>query len=370
MERGDAPSALAFVGTRGYVSPSNASDGEASREIHAFGLDPETGELSRRAVVDAGENPSFLAVHPDEARLYAVSQADEGTVTGFEFDPETGELSRLNRRRTGDARPCHVSVDPTGRYALATHYVGGSVSVLPIAESGRLSNPSHAVEREGRGPDPDRQTRSRPHAAVFGPDDRFVYVPDLGADRVWVYELDRDEGRLVPAGPGSVRLHAGAGPRHLAFHPDGRFAYAVNELDSTLTAFERDPRTGDLSAVRTVSTLPTSFEGENRPADVHVHPSGRWVYGSNRGHDSVAVFAVDSESGAPEPAGHASTGGEWPRNFALDPTGEYLFAENQATDGIVPFRVDDAAGGLSVAGPAVAVRRPSCMALVPVGTAR
>lgn len=341
---------LAFVGT--------FTDGDA---VYTYRVDADTGATERLAASDAGESPSYLALHPGGTHLYAVNHVEDGTVVALEIDRETGALSRLNRRSTGGgASPCYCSVDATGSYVLIAHYRGGRVSMVPIEADGRVGDPTAVVDHHGSGPDPDRQTGPHPHSIVPGPDNRYVYVPDLGADRIVVYELDLDEGTLRPADPPAVTLHGGAGPRHLEFHPDGRFAYVINELDSTLTALERDPETGALTAIDTASTLPPEFEGENLGADVHVHPSGRWVYGSNRGHDSVAIFAIEDD-GRPRPVAHEPTRGAKPRVFALDPPGAHLFAANQDDDELVVFRIDGETGEPTATGHVAEVPRPTCV---------
>lgn len=343
---------LAYVGT--YTRDN--SDG-----IYGYWVDRSTGEFDPLGSAPAGEDPSFLALHPNGTFLYAVNEADHGTVTAFEIDRVTGDLRRLNQVAIGGEVPCHCSIDATGQYLLAAHYGGGSISALPIEDDGRVDDVTQVIEHEGNSVHPRRQTQPRPHSIVFGPEERFVYVPDLGADRVVVYEFDPDDGPLKPSD--TVALHERAGPRHLDFHPDGTYAYLINELDSTLTAFERDPETGALSEIATVSTLPESYEGTNFTADVHVHPSGQWVYGSNRGHDSIAVFAIEKTTGRPELIAHESTRGETPRNFALDPAGNLLFAENQDTDDVYAYRIQND-GKLDVLGHVADVPRPVCLVLL------
>ncbi|MFB6173236.1 MAG: lactonase family protein [Halobacteriales archaeon] len=345
------PDALpAFVGT--YTEDESDSEG-----IYGYHADPASGDLDPASVTDAGENPSFLAFGPDGEYLYAVNQVMEGGLVAFEVTP-AGDLDRLNRQPTEDQRPCHVALDATGTVALVAHYTGGSVAALPVEADGRLAPASDVIEHEHASGVTDRQTEPHPHSINPGPENRFAYVPDLGADRVYVYGLD-PAGTLDPADPPFFETHAGAGPRHMDFHPNGRWAYVINELDSTLTAVERDPETGALSEIGTVGTLPPEFEGENTTAEVQVHPSGEYVYGSNRGHDSIAVFAIDDE-GRPERIQVESTRGEWPRNFALDPEGRYLYAENRDTNDVVAFAVGDD-GRLSATGHAVDVPEPVCL---------
>lgn len=347
---------LAFV-----ASPSESDE----NGIYSYRVDATTGELARVAATPAGENPSFLTVHPSREYLYAVDGVDDGTALAFSIDRETGTLTELNRESSGDAGPCYCSVDTAGRYLLIAHYSGGSVSMVPIGANGRLGEPTDVIVHEESNAGPDQQTQPRPHSIVPGPENRFAYVPDLGTDRVVVYEIDGENGKLQPVVSHHVGLHEGAGPRHFDIHPDDRFAYLLNERDSTLTAFERDADAGTLVEIETVSTLPTGFDGYNATADVHVHSSGQWLYASNRGQDSIAVFEIDGESGCPRLVDHQSTRGEWPRNFALDPAGNFLFAENKDTNDIVVFRIDEETGQLAYAGETRDVPQPMCMAFLP-----
>lgn len=344
---------FAFVGTYTW---------DDSEGIYVFEVDGSTGEFTPISTAPAGENPSFLAVHPSGDYLYSVNEVDDGTVTAFRIDRGTGELHRLNRASTGDAGPCHCSIDATGTYVLVANYAGGSVSALPIREDGRIGDATQIVEHTGSSVHPERQTQAHAHSIVSGPENEFAYVPDLGTDRIVIYEFDPEDGplRLIEDGP--VRLHDGAGPRHFAFHPTASFAYVINELDSTLTAFRRDPDSGTLSEITTVSTLPAWFDGDNWTADLHVHPSGQWLFGSNRGHDSIAIFAIDRTTGRPTLVGHESTRGETPRNFALDPTGERLFVENQDTNDVYAYRFED--GTLDLLGHVADVPRPVCLRLI------
>jgi 6-phosphogluconolactonase len=340
--------------------------GTYTDRMYTCSLTAATGTLERLTATDAGQNPSFLAVHPDKEHLYAVNSVDEGRVTALSLDRDSGALTVLNRVATGGREnPCYCSVDQSGQYLLVALYTGGVVVVVPIEDDGRLGQPSQIVEHEGSGPNEDRQARPHPHSIRPGPQNRFVYVPDLGADRVFVYELDTDAGRLEPAPIPSTELPPGSGPRHLDFHPTSNVVYLVNELNSTLTALERDSDTGALTVVETVPTLPEDFDGENTAADVHVHDSGQWVYASNRGHDSIAVFEVGDDETSLTPVQHVSTGGSRPRNFALTPSGTHLLAANAGTDDIVTFALDDADGTLTPTGSRLNVPTPTCLQFVP-----
>jgi 6-phosphogluconolactonase len=341
---------LALVGTY--------TDGD-SDGIYTVAVD-EDGAVEQQSATAAGENPSFLAVHPSGEYCYAVNEIDDGAVTALSIDQSTGELTRLNQITTGGgADPCHCTVDETGQYLLVAHYTGGSVAMCPIADDGAIEEPSDLVQHTGSGPNEERQEAAHPHSIQPGPDNEFAYVPDLGDDRVVGYELDLDAGELVPSPAATVNLPAGAGPRHMEFDDDGEYAYLINELDSTVTVLERDADTGGLTDVDSAQTLPADYDGDNDTADIHIHVSGEWVFGSNRGHDSIATFAVDD--GTVEFRGTESTRGEWPRNFALTPDGEHLLAENMESDDVVTFDVDTATGELSATGAVTEIPSPVCL---------
>ena len=306
----------------------------------------------------------FLAVHPDGETLYAVERVEGGRVSAYRIDSESGRLTRLNGRSSEGAGPCYVSVDATGRYAFVANYRGGTVATYPLADDGRLGPVADVVRHEGSGPDPERQAVPHPLAIAPGPANRFCYVPDLGTDRVAVYRPD-ESGALRPAAGGPATARPGAGPRHIAFHPTEPYCYVVDELESTVTAFERDPDIGALAEIGRSNTLPTAFDGENEPADVHAHPSGRWVYVSNRGHDTVAVFAVDAATGRLEPVAHEPTCGETPRDIALDPAGEVLLASNQHGNSVVSFSIDETGRLKPVA--ELAVLKPVCATFLESG---
>lgn len=296
---------------------------------------------------------TFLALGPDGDHCYLVREGADPQVVACRLD----DLTELNRQPAGGGAPAYVSVDATGQYVFVANYLGGNVRVFPIAADGRLDDPVETVAYEGSSVNPDRQTASHPHCIRPGPANRFVYVTDLGTDDVRIYRFDAETGAFDPVG--AVSVHDGAGPRHLAFGP-GETAYLLNELDATLTVFDRDADTGDLTAVETVETLPAAFEGDNLAADVHVHPSGEWLYASNRGHDSVAIFAVDG-AGRLDRVGHASTRGEYPRNVALAPSGTALLAENERSDSVITFDLDPDSGALAYAGHELSVPRPMCL---------
>jgi 6-phosphogluconolactonase len=340
--------------------------GSASKGIYRLRLDMKTGALSDAGAPAESVSPSFLALHPSGRFLYAVNEAgsppkDEGGVSAFAIDPRTGALSALNRQSSRGGGPCHLSLDAEGRHVLVANYGGGSVAVLPVQADGRLDPATTFVQHEGHGADPGRQKGPHAHYISVDPANRFALVADLGLDEVLVYRYGPATGTLTPNTPAAAHLAPGAGPRHLVLHPDGRHGYVINEMASTITAFAYDAGAGTLSELQTLSTLPGDFHGSNSTAEIAVRPDGRFVYGSNRGHDSIAIFAVDAATGKLTAAGHQPTLGKTPRNFAIDPTGTYLLAANQDSDTIAVFRIDRASGALSAVGGPVPVPRPVCV---------
>lgn len=340
-----------------------------SKGIYVGEFDLTSGRLSGVALAAAAARPSFLALHPRRPVLYAVGEVADfqgrktGVVRAFAIEA-SGKLRLVNEQPSGGAGPCHVSVEPGGRCVLVANYGGGSVASFPVESDGRLGRAASVIQHQGRGPNPRRQEGPHAHSINVDPSGRFALAPDLGCDKVFVYRLDAAAGRLVPHDPPAVDLAPGAGPRHLDFHPNGRFAYVINELDSTVTALEYESAAGRLRVLASVSTLPPGFSGANTTADVHVHPSGKFLYGSNRGHDSIAIFAIRAD-GTLQALGHQSTRGKTPRNFALDPAGQYLLAANQDSDTVVVFRIDAQTGLLSPIGEPVAVPRPVCVRFLP-----
>ncbi len=347
-----------------YVGTYTRGDSEG---IYVYRMEPSTGALTHISTTSGIVNPSFLAIDPGQHHLYAVSEiADSGGqrsggVSAFSINPQTGELAYLNQQVTRGAGPCHLSVDQTGQYVLVANYGGGSVAILPIKDDGRLGEATDFIQHEGSSVNPQRQEGPHAHSIILDPANRYAFAPDLGLDKILIYRLDFAEGKLVPNDEPWVQVHPGAGPRHFAFHPNGKYAYVINELDSTVTAFTYHATDGILREIQTISTLPEGFEGRSHCADIHVHPSGKFVYGSNRGHDSIVIYSVDEETGELTCVGYESTQGENPRNFALDPTGTFLFAANQDTDNIVLFRIDPQTGELTAPGHVTEVPTPVCV---------
>lgn len=345
--------------------------GGKSKGIYRFALDPESGALTGGELAAESANPSFLAIHPTRRFLYAVSEIGDfagkktGAVSAFALDPATGKLTALNQKPSGGDGPCHLVVDRAGKHVLVANYGGGSASVLPIGAEGRLGEASAFVQHKGTGPNKQRQEGPHAHSINLDPAGRFAVVADLGLDKVLVYAYDGAKGTLTPNDPPSVATAPAAGPRHFAFHPSAPFAYVINEMDSTVLALRYDADKGKFERLGAVSTLPTGFKGDTSTAEVQVHPSGRFLYGSNRGHDSIAIFGIDPKTGALTPTGHQSEGIKVPRNFGIDPTGTFLLVANQASDSLVVFRIDPKTGALRPTGYRAAVPMPVCVKFVP-----
>jgi 6-phosphogluconolactonase len=338
-----------------------------SQGIYHAQLDLASGAITRVRPVAAGVNACFLVLAPDHRFLYAVADtfaAEQnlgGVVGAFAISGADGELRLLNQTPAPGGRPSHVTIDATGRFVVTIHYGQGSVALYPVQADGAVAAASHVVQHRGSGPNPTRQAGPHAHQATFAPDNRLVLVNDLGIDKVLLYQLDRAQARLIAHDPPWATVRPGAGPRHLAFHPNGDYVYVIGELDATITAFRYDAATGVLRVFQVVPTLPADFHGENLCADIHVHPSGRFLYGSNRGHDSIAIFAINQHTGELTPHGHQSSLGQTPRNFAIDPTGAYLLAANQKSGTIATFHIDPKDGGLTPTGHVATTPAPSCL---------
>jgi 6-phosphogluconolactonase len=354
---------FAFIGT--YTSKT---DGKG---IYSFHFDSSSGRLSSLALAATTQDPSFLTVTSNDKYLYAVNELSEfsgkksGAVTSYSLDSKSGKLTQLNQVPSGGADPCYVSFDKSGKYLLVANYTGGSVAAFPVAPDGRIGAVSAFVQHTGAGPNKERQEGPHTHYIATSADDRFVFVVDLGLDEVLVYRFDPAKGSLTPNNPPFVKLTPGAGPRHLAFHPNGKFAYVLSEVNSTVTAFAYDSRNGSFATLQTLSTIPKDFTAHNDTAEIVVHPSGKFLYVSNRGHDSVTEFTIDPTRGTLTLAGDFPTQGKTPRNFALDPTGKFLLAGNQESNNIVVFRIDQSTGTLTATGQVAPVPAPVDIVFVP-----
>lgn len=347
--------------------------GGESEGIYVSELDLATGALAEPRLASAATNPSFVALHPNGRYLYAVGEVSDfdgkktGAVSAFAIDRETGLLTLLNQQPSRGTGPCYVVVDAAGKNVLVANYGGGSVAALPIGADGRLDAATGFVQHTGSSVNQPRQAGPHAHSINLDAANRFAVAADLGLDKLLVYRFDPTAGTLTPNDPPATSVAAGAGPRHFAFHPNGRFAYVINEMNLTVTAFRYDAGRGTLTAIHSVSTLPAGTEKQGSTAEVQVHPSGRFLYGSNRGHDSLAIFAIDQNSGHLTPIGHHSTGGKTPRNFAIDPTGRYILAENQNSNSVVVLRIDPDTGLLSNTGHTITVGSPVCIKFLPPG---
>jgi 6-phosphogluconolactonase len=338
--------------------------GSGSSDIEAFRFDAATGALKSLGRAAKIEHPSFLCVSPDHRFLYSVTEGGDAPASGisaFAIDAKTGRLAFLNRQPAGGSGPCCVAVDGGGRNVMAANYNSGSFSVFPVAANGALQPMSAFIQDHGSSVNPSRQEGPHAHCVMAGPGDRFVFGCDLGLDKVMIFKFDPGKGTLAANEPAFAQARPGAGPRHIAFHPDGRFAYVINELACTLTACHYDASAGVLQEIQTVSTLPEGFSGVNTCAEVAVHPSGKFVYASNRGDDSIAVFGCDAGNGRLAFIQREPTGGKTPRHFEIDPTGRYLLAANQESNTIVVFRVDTATGRLEPAGVQAKSDNPMCV---------
>lgn len=346
--------------------------GEKSQGIYRSRLDLASGALSTPELAATVTSPSFLAVHPSKRFLYAVNEMGKfgdkptGAVSAFAIGAD-GALTLLNQESSGGNGPAHLTVNRNGTAVLVANYGGGSVASLPIDADGRLKPAVSVVAHQGSSVHPKRQTKPYAHSINVDAANAFAYAADLGTDRIFIYRLD-GSGALTPAAPPSVALAPGSGPRHFAFHPTKPFAYVINELSLTVTAFSRDPKSGALTELQTVSTLPAGVASDPAfsTAEVVVHPSGRFLFGSNRGHDSIAVFAIDEATGRLTLVEHEPTQGSIPRGFGVDPTGTFLLAANQRSDSVVVFRIDPKTGGLTATGHTAKVGTPVSVAFVPV----
>ena len=361
-----------YIGT--YTEP--AQNGKAAGIYHCR-FDPASGALTEPRLVARGRNPSFLALIPSGRFLYTVNELGDtaagtpgGAISAYTVERSSGDLTFLNTQPTHGTFPAHLTVDPTGHYVLAANYGTGNLAVYRIEADGRLGVMTDLIQNTGSGPDTQRQEGPHAHMIAFDPSDRWAVLVDLGIDQSLVYRLDTVTGKLtaqtITTATGTEEhsaAHAtpGEGPRHIAFYPTNRYAYVINELAATIDAFAWDAPSGTFQRLQTISTLPAGYADRRSCAEIVVHPSGRFVYGSNRGHDSVAIFAVNEGTGILTALSHQSTGGKEPRSIALDPSGAFLLAANQHTDTIVTFRVDPSSGQLTPTGQIAQVPTPVCV---------
>jgi 6-phosphogluconolactonase len=350
-----------------YVGTNVAS--EQDNTIYLYRLSPATGVLTRVSAFHGGSTPSYLTLDAARRHLYAVSEtgtfrgAKGGGVSAFAIDRATGNLTMLNQQPSNGASPCYISLDRTGKAALVANYMGGNVSLLPLTADGQLVAPTATGQHEGKGP---HQNQEAPHAHCIIPDpnNTFAFAVDLGTDKVYGYRLDPAKGQLTPLPEPAFVTKPGAGPRHLTFHPNGRRAFLINELNSTVTSLAYDAKAGRFTELQTVSALPAGYTEANSCADIHVSADGRFLYASNRGHNSIAVFAIDNANGKLSLLQHTNTQGKTPRNFTFDPSGRLLLVANQNSNNVVTYRVDLKTGLLTPTGQSVEIPTPMVLHVV------
>jgi 6-phosphogluconolactonase (cycloisomerase 2 family) len=345
-----------------YVGSRTTKERNARGQgINVYRMNPESGHWSHVQLVGDLVNPSFLAIDQSRKFLYSV-HGDFSEISAFAIDVDTGVLTFINQQSTCGKNPVHLVVDKTNRFVIVANYATGTLAVLPKHADGALDPVAQLVELPGKpGPHKVQQTSSHPHHLPFDPAGRFIVVPDKGLDRIFSFAFDAAAGKLSPAEVPFVTSREGSAPRHVAFHPSAPYAYVFNELNSTITVYRYTAGRGQLDPVQIIPSLPDTFFGENTGAEIEVAPSGSFLYASNRGHDSIGVFAIDRGSGRIAPVGWRSTCGDGPRFFALDPSGNFLYAANESSDTIVPFRVDGATGKLSPAGEVINTGSPVCI---------
>jgi 6-phosphogluconolactonase len=350
---------VVFVGT--YTEQVESQ----SKGIYVYELELSSGALTLKREIAGVPNPAYLAFHPNGKYLYAVNEVESfdgeetGGVSAFGLDPTSGDVSLLNSQSSRGKHPCHISVDHTGRFALVANYSSGNAAMLPIQANGSLGPATDVVQHSGSSIHPERQTAPYVHSIRPDPSNRYAIVADLGADKLVVYALDLDHGKLKKHT--EVKVQPGAGPRHTVFHPNGKYLYLINELNATLIGFRYQAEAGSLEELQTVPALPEDYMRPNTSAEVRISPNGNHLFASNRGHDSIVCYSVDPTTGWLTYQGHTLTGGREPRNFAIDPTGTFLLAANQKSHNLVTFRIDASSGGLSRTGHEVEISLPVCV---------
>lgn len=355
---------------RTYIGTYSRGD---SKGIYSFVLDTAAGTLTPEGLVAETENPSFLAIHPTGKYLYAVNEIDKykgqasGSVTAFKINSSSGKLERLNEVAAGGTTTCHVNISRNGKFAVIANYGSGSCAAFALGPDGTLGERTAFHQHAGTSTDPGRQKGPHAHSVNFDTQNKHVIVADLGLDQVKVYNFNAATGAMTPNEPAFTKVRAGSGPRHFSFHPSGKYAYVINEMACTVTAFNWNAAKGTLTEIDTITTLPGPVEKGFSTAEVVAHPNGKFVYGSNRGHNTIAVFQVDAATGKLKTVEHKSTQGAVPRNFSIDPTGQFLIAANQNTDTIVLFRINQTSGALEQVGAPVKAPVPVCVRYLKIG---
>ena len=347
-----------------YIGTYTSGESEG---IYQCSFNPKTGELSGLKIAAKKKNPSFLTISPDRKFLYCVNETMNykgkpgGSVSAFSIDPVNNSLQFINDQSSKGGAPCHIITDKTGRFVLTANYMGGNVAVYPVNSDESIGNPTSIVQHKGSGKNPDRQEAPHAHSVILDSSNKYAFVSDLGIDKIMIYEFNSKTGILTPANIPWVNLQPGAGPRHFTFHPSGEYAYVINELNSTISSFSYESKDGKLTEIQTITTLPVNFEGNNSCADIHISPSGKYLYGSNRGHNSIVWYYIDETSGKLTLIGFESTLVETPRNFTIDPSGTFLLVANQNTNTIVTFRIDTQTGKLNFTENMLSVPSPVCI---------
>ncbi len=350
-----------YVGT--YTDPGG-------KGIYVYEFDRTNGSVKLVETAGDLESPSYLTIHPNRKFLYTVNRGrvipDKkwGSVSAFSIDPGSGSLEHINDQPAFGVEGCYISTDSRGRLAFIANYSTGNVVVFPLKGDGSLGTLSDAQQHTGSGGDPGRQKGPHAHCAYVSPDDKHLYVVDLGIDRVKTYEIDYTGEKLIPKPNCDGITKPGTGPRHITFDQKGKYAYVIEELASTITVFQRDPETGALHPIQDIKTIPDDYTETNYCADIHIDPSGKYLYGSNRGHDSLAIFKIDPENGTLEKSGYQSVSGKWPRNFLIDPKGEYVFVVNQNSDNLVIFKLDPSTGNLEKISDNTTIPKPVCVKIL------
>lgn len=334
-----------------------------SEGIYTFKFNVKTGEFSPESIAKNVVNPSFLAVSPNQKYVYSAGEVDKnGAVYAFSFDKKKGSLTQLNTQSSNGNFPCHVAIDKTGKWVIAGNYGAGSLTVLPVESNGSLGSPIQTIQHEGKGTNPSRQDNPHVHSINIAPNNIDVFVPDLGTDKIMTYSLDAKTGKLINGIPPFTKVQDGSGPRHFTIHPNGKFAYVIQELTGLVTAFNYQK--GSLTALQSISTLPEGYTGDNSCADIHISPDGKFLYGSNRFHDSIVIYAIDAKTGKLTYVANQSVMGKVPRNFMIDPTGNFVLVANQKTDNIVIFKRDAQKGTLTPTGKEISVPTPVCLKMI------
>lgn len=329
-------------------------------------FDTDTGVLTKPEFLLESIEPAFFVIHPDGRHLYTCNSGNTGGVSAYEIDPRTGKLTYLNRVFANGGDTSYISLDNTSRYALVANYLGGNIAAFAIKPDFHLGDWTAFVQHTGKSTHPQRQTKPYAHAILTDPTNRFALVPDLGVDKLFIYRFDEKTGKLTPHTPASVSVPPSSGPRHVRFHPNGRWVYLINEIASTVIAYHWDTAAGTLTEFQSVSTLPADFTGTSTCAELEIHPNGKFLYGTNRGHDSLAAFAIDQATGQLTAIQHESSRGRTPRNFAFDPTAKWIVLTNHNSNNAVVYRVDADTGKLTPTGEPVSVPAPFCQRFLPV----